>query len=149
MAHGGTVTPPSAEWQEGAAHNLPEYKRQSLINHTDGARILDIHMANVTTDAVFDAITVRVFATGKDFTVTEDGQLVSGSQKYERRYSEYWTFIRGRSVVAAPSTDPTCPNCAAPIAVNMAGSCKHCDVKITRGDFDWVLSRIEQDESYR
>jgi ferredoxin len=31
----------------------------------------------------------------------------------------------------------------------MAGSCTHCHAKITSGEFDWVLSRIEQDESYR
>jgi hypothetical protein len=30
----------------------------------------------------------------------------------------------------------------------MAGRCNHCDAKITSGEFDWVLSKIEQDESY-
>jgi hypothetical protein len=30
----------------------------------------------------------------------------------------------------------------------MAGVCGYCDAKITTGAFDWVLSRIEQDESY-
>ena len=30
----------------------------------------------------------------------------------------------------------------------MAGSCTHCNAKVTSGEFDWVLSRIEQDEAY-
>jgi hypothetical protein len=30
----------------------------------------------------------------------------------------------------------------------MAGSCEHCNAKVTSGEFDWVLSRIEQDEAY-
>jgi ferredoxin len=30
----------------------------------------------------------------------------------------------------------------------MAGNCAYCHVKVTAGEFDWVLSRIEQDESY-
>ncbi len=30
----------------------------------------------------------------------------------------------------------------------MAGICDYCGAKITSGDFDWVLSRIEQDEAY-
>ena len=30
----------------------------------------------------------------------------------------------------------------------MAGVCTYCQVKVTTGDFDWVLSRIEQDEVY-
>jgi len=30
----------------------------------------------------------------------------------------------------------------------MTGHCRFCSVKVTTGDFDWVLSRIEQDEVY-
>jgi hypothetical protein len=30
----------------------------------------------------------------------------------------------------------------------MAGTCKYCQAKVTTGEFDWVLSRIEQDEVY-
>jgi hypothetical protein len=30
----------------------------------------------------------------------------------------------------------------------MSGSCEHCGAHVTSGEFDWVLSRIEQDESY-
>ncbi len=32
---------------------------------------------------------------------------------------------------------------------SMAGACEHCSAHLTRGEFDWVLSKIEQDESYR
>ena len=34
------------------------------------------------------------------------------------------------------------------LAVSMTGNCNYCRVKVTTGEFDWVLSRIEQDESY-
>lgn len=128
---------------------IEEYKRQKLNNRTDGARIVDVVMSNVDSDKHFDAITVRVFATGKDYTVDDSGKLVTGSKTYDRQYTEYWTFVRGRAASGETHTDPSCPNCGAPVAVNMAGACEHCDVKVTRGDFDWVLSRIEQDESYR
>jgi hypothetical protein len=30
----------------------------------------------------------------------------------------------------------------------MAGECEHCGAKVTSGRFDWVLSEIEQDDSY-
>ena len=59
-----------------------------------------------------------------------------------------WTLIRGAGVRGAPRTDATCPNCGAPLVTNMAGECDHCGAKLTRGDFDWVLSKIEQDDSY-
>jgi hypothetical protein len=32
--------------------------------------------------------------------------------------------------------------------VNQAGACNHCRAEVTSGDFDWVLTRIEQDEAY-
>jgi len=32
--------------------------------------------------------------------------------------------------------------------VNMAGYCEYCKAKVTSGEFDWVLSKIEQDEAY-
>ena len=57
--------------------------------------------------------------------------------------------IRRRGVQENEKPAANCPNCGAPLDnVNMAGNCQYCGGKITRGDFDWVLSRIEQDESY-
>ena len=32
--------------------------------------------------------------------------------------------------------------------ITMAGACDYCKAKVTAGEFDWVLSRIEQDDSY-
>jgi hypothetical protein len=33
--------------------------------------------------------------------------------------------------------------------VSETGVCGYCDAKITGGEFDWVLSTIDQDETYR
>jgi hypothetical protein len=33
--------------------------------------------------------------------------------------------------------------------VTMAGACNYCGAHLTAGEFDWVLSKIEQDDSYR
>jgi len=30
----------------------------------------------------------------------------------------------------------------------MAGNCEYCGTLVTSGAFDWVLSRIEQDDVY-
>ncbi len=126
------------------------YLREKCVNRTDGARILRVELATATTDAFFDAVTVRLFATGLDYTVSEDGKLLSGDPHRPRHYSEYWTLMRGAQKRATPAdrTDRQCPNCGAPLTINMAGSCQYCAVKVTTGEFDWVLSRIEQDEAY-
>jgi hypothetical protein len=124
------------------------YKQNQCRNVTDNARILRIDMANVLSDATYDAFTVRVFATGLDYTISDDGRLMSGSQNKERTYSEYWTLIRGVRPKGASKGDRCCPNCGAELKISMVGNCAYCHVKVTAGEFDWVLSRIEQDESY-
>jgi hypothetical protein len=128
---------------------IEAYKAQGLQNVTDNARILGIELARVGRDRFFDAVTVRVWATSLDYTRRDaDARIVSGSSSRERRYSEYWTLIRSRSRKGPTHTERVCPNCGAPLDVNMAGACKYCKAKVTAGDFDWVLSRIEQDEVY-
>jgi predicted lipid-binding transport protein (Tim44 family) len=130
-----------AYWIEG-------YKRAHLRNLTENARITGIELAAVVSDRYYEAITVRVRATGLDYTVDDAGHVVSGSRSRERPYSEYWTLIRGTTAQTRGTDDRACPNCGAPLAINMAGNCTHCRAKVTSGDFDWVLSRIEQDEAY-
>ncbi len=129
---------------------MAAYERAGLRNVTQNARITKVELARLVSDRYFVALTVRVHATGLDYTLREsDGQLVGGSQRQERRYTEYWTLIRGSQVRGRPSTDKNCPSCGAPLSINMAGQCTHCSARVTSGDFDWVLSRIEQDESYQ
>ncbi|MBN8229541.1 TIM44-like domain-containing protein [Corallococcus macrosporus] len=126
------------------------YRQAGLRNITENARITNMVLARVTRDAYFDAVTLRVYAVSLDYTVRDgDGQVVGGSRNRERAYSEYWTLIRGRGVHGKPSTQKQCPSCGAPLSINMAGHCTHCQARVTSGEFDWVLSRIEQDESYQ
>jgi hypothetical protein len=128
---------------------IEAYKAQRLRNITERTRITALELAKVASDKFFDAITVRLYATGLDYTVRDDdNRVVSGSRSKERSYSEYWTLVRGTGRNAPTRTDKVCPNCGAPLQINMAGHCEYCQAKVTSGDFDWVLSRIEQDESY-
>jgi hypothetical protein len=77
------------------------------------------------------------------------GKVVTGSKLRDRPYSEYWTLIRSRARRGAPVATPTCPSCGAPLNITMSGECEHCQAHVTAGEFDWVLSKIEQDDSYR
>lgn len=124
------------------------YLAQHLRNVTERARITRLQPVKVASDAFYDAITFRLYATGLDYTLDDAGRVVSGSRSKERAYTEYWTMIRGTNRKGPPRTDLACPSCGAPLAVNMAGQCGYCHAKLTSGDFDWVLSRIEQDDSY-
>lgn len=125
------------------------YERQGLRNALEGMRIVEWKTVKVLRDRHYDSLTVRLWGSGRDYTVRQTtGDVVSGDPKHDRFYSEYWTLIRGAGVRGAPRSDKSCPNCGAPLDVNMAGACEHCGAKITSGQFDWVLSKIEQDDSY-
>lgn len=125
---------------------IDEYLRQDVRNIVTGYAIDKVDVVKVTGDAFYDAITVRLYASGADHTVNAAGDVIGGTSLRKRSWSEYWTFVRGRAGGAASRV---CPNCGAARAEGQAAICEYCGGKITTGDFPWVLSRIEQDEAYR
>jgi hypothetical protein len=128
---------------------IDAYEAQGLRNVLEGMRIERWKIAKVVRDRYFDAVTFRIWGSGRDYLVRKaTGERLSGDPRRDRAYSEYWTLIRGAAVRGAPRTDKACPNCGAALDVNMAGECAHCGSRVTSGDFDWVLSKIEQDDSY-
>jgi hypothetical protein len=127
---------------------LREYKRQGLSNQLTDATLHKIELAKVTRDRFYDAITVRIFADGTDFTRDDKGTVVGGSTTARRTYTEYWTFLRSASRRGAITTAVACPNCGAAVAMSDLGDCTYCNTPIENGSIDWTLSRIEQDDSY-
>lgn len=129
---------------------ISAYQEQGLRNQVDGAQLHRWSVAKVTRDRYFDAVTVRVWASGRDYTTqVSNGRVVGGDRNRDRPYTEYWTLLRGARVRGATRVDKSCPQCGAPLKINQAGSCEYCHAHITSGEYDWVLSKIEQDESYR
>jgi predicted lipid-binding transport protein (Tim44 family) len=97
---------------------------------------------------VFDDLTVRVSASAADFEMDKDNRIVFGDRTV-RPFTEDWTFQRsvGVATTEKPGTlENTCPGCGAPIALNQIGECRYCRAAVTSGKFDWVVSRIEQDQ---
>ncbi len=128
---------------------IDAYKRQHLRNVLDNPTITGMQPVKILQDQFYVAITMRIGATGYDYTIDERGKVVAGSKDRLREWTEYWTFVRSRNAKPMPaSANLNCPNCGAPLKVNNAGVCEFCGGKITSGEFDWVLSKIEQDEAY-
>jgi hypothetical protein len=128
---------------------IDAYRRQGLRNVVENCVITGMQPVKLQEDAFYQAITLRIWAKGNDYTVDSNNNVVSGSRTKTREWSEYWTFIRNRGAKdSRVRTELSCPNCASPLKVNASGICEFCGGKITSGEFDWVLSKIEQDESY-
>jgi predicted lipid-binding transport protein (Tim44 family) len=127
------------------------YESSKLRNALEDMRLTRHELVKLARDRYYDALTIRIFATGKDYVVRtdrSDGAIVRGSKDTDREYSEYWTLVRSSTRRGAPRVDARCGSCGAALTVNMAGECEHCGSHVTAGEFDWVLSKIEQDEAY-
>ena len=125
------------------------YKSQGLRNVMDQAKLLRWERVRLVRDRHYDALTVRFWATGLDYLVDEaSGKVVGGSKTRPREYSEYWTLIRGAGTRGSARSERRCPNCGGELKISMVGNCEFCEAHVTSGEFDWVLSKIEQDESY-
>jgi predicted lipid-binding transport protein (Tim44 family) len=107
-----------------------------------------IEPVRVVHGRVFDDLTVRISAAAADFDVDQSGKVVFGDHQV-RPFREDWTFQR--SVGATTSNKPgtlenSCPNCGAPLSLTQIGECRFCKAAVSSGKFDWVVSRIDQEE---
>ncbi len=130
---------------------VERYTKSGLRNQLDDVVLAKQVTTRIATDAWYESITVRLWASAKDSVIQVDtGEVVGGNPKVDRRFSEYWTFVRAAGTGGGSRDAARCPSCGAPLDnVNAAGICGYCESKITTGRFDWVLSRIEQPEAYQ
>lgn len=129
---------------------IDEYKRNNIRNALDETAISKIHVAKIESDRFYEAITLRIFASTKDYVVDTNGKVLAGNQRTARIFSEYWTFIRKTGVDNDNYDMKSCPNCGAPLdKMGQNGICEYCNTKVTTGNFSWVVAMITQDEEYR
>jgi len=117
-------------------------------NLMEGVTVNGIEPIRVVHGRVFDDLTVRISAAAADYEVDQTGQIVFGDRTV-RPFTEDWTFQRSVGVASsnkAGTLESTCPNCGAPLALTQIGECRYCKAAVTSGKFDWVVSRIEQED---
>jgi predicted lipid-binding transport protein (Tim44 family) len=118
-------------------------------NVMENISIRGIEPVRIVHGRVFDDLTVRIDAAAADYEIDQQGKLVFGDRTI-RPFTEEWTFQRsvGVATLQKPGTlENTCPGCGAPVSLNQIGECRYCKVAVTSGKFDWVVSRIEQDDA--
>ena len=126
---------------------MAEQHRRNILENLRVDRVTPVRVLH---GHVFDDVTVRIDATCADYEIDEGTQRIVFGDKTPRPFTEYWTFQRAIEAKTGERTllDKVCPNCGAPLDVNQLGECKYCKAAVTSGRFDWVLSRIEQEEEY-
>ncbi len=124
---------------------IEAYRAAGLRNVLEQVQVARLEPARASLDRYYAAITVRVFASMVDRTVDDGGRVVDG-QAAPRRFTEYWTFVR--TLGAAKQEGATCSGCGATLPAGQSGECPYCASLVGAPAFDWILSRIDQDEDY-
>jgi hypothetical protein len=117
-------------------------------NVMEGLNVRGIEPTRVVHGRVFDDLTVRITAASADYEVDNTGRVIFGDRSV-RPFTEDWTFQRSVGVATsskAGTLENTCPSCGAPLALTQIGECRYCKAAVTSGKFDWVVSRIEQED---
>ena len=156
--------------QEAWTDRKPEMSRQVMLTasgsstesrsratRTDKRNIMgDLAVGNMDivtahSDSSYNTITVRIRAACSDYDVADDSGKVVRGNKRVGEWAEDWTFQRSSSATtnaAGGTLSQKCPNCGAPLNVDLAGVCPYCKAPVMSGAYDWVLARISQVPAY-
>ncbi|HXW81770.1 MAG TPA: TIM44-like domain-containing protein [Acidimicrobiales bacterium] len=133
-------------WQEHRGQ-IQGYVDGHKRNMLDYLSVSNIWPVAARSDDRYDTITVRIVAACADYDVDDrSGRVVRGDRAV-KPWEEDWTFQRSsRAVTKSGGTTlgSKCPNCGAPLDVDLAGTCRYCKAPIMSGEYDWVLARISQ-----
>ena len=132
---------------------IDQYLSLNKQNILENLAIQNTRTVAANTDEAFDTIVVRFFASCADYDIdlNSDKRKIIKGDRTESDWAEDWVFQRSSRATTKPNGGTMakkCPNCGAPLDLDLAGICKYCKAPVMSGEFDWVLTRIEQLPSY-
>ena len=132
-------------WEEQKAQ-VRDYQQRGWRNLLEKLSFTSAVIAGASRDSGFDTVTVRINASSADYDVDSGGRVLRGdTQPWD--WTEDWIFQRPSSMVTGTPgtiTSQPCPNCGAPVNVDITSICLFCDAAVISGKFGWLLTRIDR-----
>src|SRR3954470_8644536 len=133
-------------WQQHKVQ-IEGYESQNKRNVLEGLAIANARIIKAESDGAYDTIVLRMLAGCADYDIDmKNNKIVRGNKDFTQ-FTEDWTFQRSSKAttkVGGGTMQQRCPNCGAPLDLDLQGVCKYCHAAVMSGDYDWVLTRIEQ-----
>ena len=125
---------------------LAQKTAQGLVNHIDRISVQNVTLRGFRQESGADHIIVKVETRIVDYTVEKaTGKIVSGSNTAERFMTYEWDMSRTTGFTTLKKDGVgriSCPNCGAPLDINVSARCEYCGGVITSGDHDWAIAKI-------
>jgi len=139
-------------WQQHK-FQIDQYLSLNKQNVLENLAIQNTRVVSAHTDDAFDTLVVRFFASCADYDIdlSNDKHKMIRGDRTNADWAEDWVFQRKAGAITKPNGGTMakkCPNCGAPLDLDLAGVCKYCRAPVMSGEFDWVLTRIEQLPDY-
>ena len=137
-------------WQQHKVQ-IDQYVAQHRRNVLDNLAIGNADVVAAHSDQTYDTVAVRIHAACADYDVDDQsGRVVRGNRDVTE-WTEEWVFQRSSDATTktgAGTMNQRCPNCGAPLDLDLAGVCSYCKAPVMSGKYDWVLTRIDQLQSW-
>ena len=133
-------------WQQHQV-KIEQYVNAHRHPVLEGLTVTDLTVVSAHSDQTYDTITVRVLAACADYDVDDKSGKVVRGDHHVAPWREDWTFQRSSDAttkLGAGTMNSKCPNCGAPLDLDIQGVCRYCHEVIMGGKYDWVLARISQ-----
>ena len=93
---------------------IDAYEQAKLTNVLTDMKLSRVEAAAISHDKYYDAITVRIYGSGHDYTVRDaDKHVVGGNPRQDRRYTEYCmenqVLIQKDELECVPCQRKVCP----------------------------------------
>jgi predicted lipid-binding transport protein (Tim44 family) len=132
-------------WQRQKAE-IESYRNSGRRNVLDNLTVAKATIIAAGSEDGRDDVTVRFRAASANYDVDlASGKVVHGNHQMAF-WEQDWVFQRSsRTSTNGDSTNgQRCPNCGAPLDLDIAGVCRNCNAAVRSGDGQWVVVRADQ-----